>query len=200
MEIEGIELKPGELSRRNRYRVSWSDAETSLTTVIPAAALLDDGTRARLSIDCAGQARPAPQDRYCVRGRIVVIGSTYRANGDFHRVPGGEMPGSLVMINMIDSLLRQEHDFDELPMPAAVAFELGLILLLAWLFSHYERWEFMILVLATAGLVVICLPVSFWLLQRDVWFDIAPPLIGMILHEWWLRAEHAWESFMKGAQ
>jgi CHASE2 domain-containing sensor protein len=184
--VYGIELTREDRPRTVRYRISWNGGETSLAHVIPAA-LLTGAPTTNFKIDC----RLPGETPYCVRGKIVVIGSTYRDNGDYHRVPGGELPGSIVLINMIDSLAEQSHDFGDVPRGYAWLLELVLILLLSLAFRYCEN-ETGVLVVASVAIVALCLPLSFViLLTQNLWFDITPPLIGIVLHEAKVLADRA---------
>jgi CHASE2 domain-containing sensor protein len=185
--IQGIDLTAETLPRQIRYRVS----DTSMAQRISAFGLLTDPA-VPLDNGC-DSGIDAARKLYCVRGKIVVIGSTYRDDGDYHRVPAGELAGSLVIVNVIDSLLTQTHDFDELKEPLPTIIELGLIVGLAWLLTRFEEDEPLLLLAFTVAIVVLSLPISFIvLLEGNSWFDIGPPLIGIALHDWFGRGEHYW--------
>jgi hypothetical protein len=179
--VRDIALTTRGVERTLRYFISWRDGVgPSLDEDIPADGVLVPGYK--LDIDC----RAATS---CVRGkRIVVIGSTYRNNGDFHRVPGGEMPGSLVLINEIDSLTSDHPVLHEAPVLLSLFLEAILVVGLAWAFMVFDPT----FVLAAALLLTLggLLGSSLLSLENGEWFDLAVPCIGIQIHEWVARAEH----------
>jgi CHASE2 domain-containing sensor protein len=77
------------------------------------------------------------------------------------------------------------------PRGYAWLLELVLILLLSLAFRYCEN-ETGVLVVASVAIVALCLPLSFViLLTQNLWFDITPPLIGIVLHEAKVLADRA---------
>jgi len=179
--VRDLELKEDDVARTLRYFISWNAAEatSSLERDFPAAEVLGG---AKLDIDCTDRDG-------CVRGkRVVVIGSTYRENGDYHRVPGGEMPGALVLLNEIDSLLSPNPVLGEAPRLLSVGLDLILVFTLSWAFLRWHPTAVLIGALAVtlAGLIAS----SLASLESGVWLDLSVPCIGIQIHEWVTRAEH----------
>jgi len=179
--VRDIELKQDDLARTLRYFISWNatDETSSLERDFPAVEVLGG---AKLDLNCSD-----PDG--CVRGkRVVVIGSTFRDNGDYHRVPGGEMPGVLVLLNEIDSLLSTNPVLGEAPRLLSVGLDLVLVIALSWAFMRWHPTAVLVgaLIVTLAGLIAS----SLASLESGVWFDLSVPCIGIQIHEWVTRAEH----------
>jgi hypothetical protein len=179
--VREIDLKVDDVERTLRYFISWNaaNATSSLERAVPAVEVLGG---AKLDLAC-------PDRGACIRGnRVVVIGSTYRNNGDYHRIPGGEMPGSLVLLNEIDSLLSPSPVLQEARWPLSFGLDVILIVALSWAFLRWDPTAVLIgaLVVTLAGLIAS----SLLSLESGVWFDLSVPCIGIQIHEWVTRAEH----------
>lgn len=119
--------------------------------------------------------------------RTVVIGQTYQETGDFFRTPVGRMPGAVLLINAIDSMMK--HQLMKPPssfQTYSVAF--SLIVFIGWLFA---RWNSSIGATVAVAVVVLTAGVaSFFFFAHGIWFDFAAPIIGIQLHQWFA----AWEE------
>jgi CHASE2 domain-containing sensor protein len=111
-------------------------------------------------------------------GKIVVIGSSARDNADIHRTPVGPMAGSLVALNGIENLLRD--DFVKSP-PAGwqVALEVASLILAAILFLRLSLW-------IAFSTTIVLIPASTFVVYvfgNGYWLDAAVPLLGIVCHE-----------------
>jgi len=118
--------------------------------------------------------------------RIVVIGSSFSENRDSYLTPVGAMPGAVVLINAIHSLLQ----YGQIQRPATwiiFCIEIVLILVVSVLFAMLGSYAAKVV----SGLIVLVLllPATFTLFKYGVWLDFALPLIGVQLHEMVARAE-----------
>jgi CHASE2 domain-containing sensor protein len=113
-----------------------------------------------------------------VTDRITLIGASYGASHDLHHTPLGLMPGSLIILNAIKSLSL----FDQItppPLYIRLAFLLGFITVLSYVFSKYSN--FIKLLVVSALVFVFFVPISFWLFKYGVWFDFGILLLGIKL-------------------
>ena len=116
-----------------------------------------------------------------VTDRIVVIGQTFDEAGDRWNTPLGPMPGAVILINAIDSMI--EH---QLLRPQADLLTLlscvGVIVGAGYVFA---RWS-----LGPAGLiatltVLLVLGISsVLLLGHGLWLDFVAPVVGIKIHTW----------------
>lgn len=113
------------------------------------------------------------------RNKIVVIGGSYRDGRDIYLTPIGEMPGSLILINAIHSLLQYE-DISSLP---SVVFmfllETLIILMTAVLMMSRGFWT---MLLSGAMVIFMLLPMSMVLFRYGVGVNFAIPLVFMLLY------------------
>ncbi|HVG08595.1 MAG TPA: CHASE2 domain-containing protein [Thermoanaerobaculia bacterium] len=169
-----LSVKPSRLNQRIAYRYPAELREgeayprdpatgRELLSVIPAYPLL---RREQVSPDL-------------FRGRIVVIGGSFEEGRDVYRTPLGPMPGALILINSMDSLL--EHGEIGLPPPT---LRYGLlaasVLVMSLIFSSFPPRKAALI--AAAVLILGLLPLSVFLFRGGYWLDFAVPAIAVFLH------------------
>jgi CHASE2 domain-containing sensor protein len=178
-----ILLSQEALARTERFSIGWTQASTSLANQFSAQGLSDASERA--DIACHGNGLP------CASGKVVVIGSSYLDNGDIHRTPtiAGEMPGSVILVNEINSLLQPQPTLRE-NLILTYAIEGVLIVLLSWFLIFFDPT--LVSMIATTVTLLVLIVLSFVFLGAGVWVDVSLPLVGIQMHEWFSRAEHAW--------
>jgi CHASE2 domain-containing sensor protein len=120
-----------------------------------------------------------------VNRRIVIIGASYRDSGDIHATPLGNMPGAMVLINSIYSLmqygqLRDQPKWAEHPVLAAGIFGV------TWLFTRHHHFTGMIW--STIGVFVLAGGMSLYLFRQGRWLNFIVPLIAVQIH-------HFYESY-----
>jgi len=113
---------------------------------------------------------------------IAVIGASYEDSRDTHLTPLGEMPGSLVLVNAIDTM--QTIVILQSPNPwfkftIVVLILVGISTAFALLTALWAAVLMFALVVLTIG------PLSFWLLKQGIWLDFGAPIIGIYLHREW---------------
>ena len=116
-----------------------------------------------------------------VKGRIVMIGASYRDSRDHYQTPLGEMPGALIIVNAIKSL----HLFGQIePPPFLIKWmlELALITLMSWAFARFSSLPGAMI--SGVVMIAIFLPASFYLFKYGLWIDFAVPLLGIQCHQW----------------
>jgi CHASE2 domain-containing sensor protein len=116
---------------------------------------------------------------YDLSSGLVVIGQSFEAVRDEHATPIGTMPGSMVLINSVDSIL----DIRLLQEPASYIgffFLIASIVGVGYAFAKFDSFMATIVIFITAffagpGLIYI-------LLRAGIWFDLAVPIIGVFAH------------------
>jgi CHASE2 domain-containing sensor protein len=113
-------------------------------------------------------------------GRVVVIGQSYSDANDVHFTPMGTMPGSVVLINAIDSMAR--YGLVESTSPW-LSLPLGLfsIVLIAYLFARLDSFSAK---LASTGVILVLFALaSVYLFRSGLWLDFALPLVGIQMYQ-----------------
>ncbi|MFC1779400.1 CHASE2 domain-containing protein [Thermodesulfobacteriota bacterium] len=130
-------------------------------------------------------------DNSWLQNRVVILGATYADNRDSYLTPIGEMPGSYVLFNAINSLW-QYGEIRTPPLIVKIAIEVALIIFVSACFA---------LMPGTPGAIIsfffiaaLLVPVSFKLLSLGIWVDFALPLFSVQLHHMVEEFKH---SFLK---
>jgi len=109
-----------------------------------------------------------------LKNSIVVIGGSHYEGHDIHQTPLGKMPGALVLINAMHSLL-QYGDIKPLPNCLKQLIIATLILVMVIIFLGVDSfWKGQVLNLL---LVFLLLPMSIALFRYGYWLNFAAPLI-----------------------
>ncbi|HDN27778.1 MAG TPA: CHASE2 domain-containing protein [Thioploca sp.] len=111
---------------------------------------------------------------------ITVIGGSYIESRDLYATPLGWMPGALILMNAVHTML-QHGELNAPPswvLLAMVAVIIGLMSLLLIRFDSFWGMTFSGLVI-----IIIILPISFWVLEYGVWLDFAIPLLIVQLRQ-----------------
>jgi hypothetical protein len=116
-----------------------------------------------------------------VAGRIVVIGQTFAEAGDVYATPLGRMPGAVVLVNAIDSMVQ--HRFLSPPSTWEILLASFLTTVAVAFISVRTPSVFAATV---ATLFVICTSgiASFQLFSRGIWLDFSAPLIVIQIEQW----------------
>ncbi len=139
-----------------------------------------------------------PADRACAQ-RIVLIGGSNGASRDSYITPLGQMPGGMVVLNSINSLLQQGQMHEP---PLILRFALGVLFgMLVAALLHQLRFG-----IAVALAIIIPFVLTYFLarnlLPGGVWLDFNAPIVGIALHAVWeamteFRAEVSNVGFFK---
>ncbi len=120
-----------------------------------------------------------PTNLEALKNKIVVIGTSYDRN--VHQTPLNNMPGALIVINAIHSLLQYE-EIDTLSFWDKIWLTASFIFVMSLLFAFVESiWATLI-----SGLLVILIivPISLmWWLESGIWLDFALPLLAIQYHQ-----------------
>ena len=164
------DLKPPggeEIELTNRIFFRYKYPAPSNVHVIPAIRILE---------------RASPEDKRLadsLSNSMVVIGQSFEAAQDQHMTPLGTMPGSMVLVNSVKSMLKMKL----LQSPSKVAervFIFFSILFVGFMFAYFTSLG------ATAVLLLTFVPallmVNYLLLSIHIWMDFAVPLLGIFAH------------------
>lgn len=115
-----------------------------------------------------------------LKEKVVVIGGSYLDGSDVHKTPLGNMPGYMVIINAIYSLLQYEQ-IKTFPTWAKLLVEALLIACMSFmLVCFHSLWG---MVFAGVIVIFILLPSSIALFAYGIWLDFALPLLAVLLHQ-----------------
>lgn len=155
---------PDELRRGESYP---RDPQTGrqLLSVVPAAPLVRNH---------------GPFDRSVFADRVVVIGGSFEEGRDVYRTPLGPMPGALILINAMDSLL----EYGELELPGWPVRWGVLLLSVLGMSIIFARFPPLISVLISFALIVLLLlPASLFLFRAGSWLSFVVPVVAVFLHK-----------------
>lgn len=158
-----------DVNQRIMYTMPWLDDKLPLV-------MLTQADEEVLTI-CSAQSIESRSEKDCLdrlTNSIVMIGGSHRDGGDTHLTPLGDMPGSLIIINAIHSLLRYQK-IEQLPYWVNFLMMATLIVIMSFLFAKFKSfWGMMF---SGALIIVLILPLSLILFSYGVWLDFALPLI-----------------------
>ena len=169
--LPSISTKIRDINQRIMYTMPWLK-DNRLPLVMQTEA-----DEEALTVCSAINVIGSKPDEDCLKrltNRIVVIGGSYRDGGDVHLTPLGEMPGSLIIINAIHSLLHYGK-IEPLPSWVNLLLTALLIIIMSVLFARFS--SFWGMVLSGVFIIIIILPVSMYLFREAVWLDFILPLI-----------------------
>ncbi|RKZ84211.1 MAG: hypothetical protein DRR16_15345 [Candidatus Parabeggiatoa sp. nov. 3] len=110
---------------------------------------------------------------------IVVIGGSYREGRDIQLTPVGDMPGALLIVNVIHSVLQ--HEEIELSPTGKLLTTVLFLVILSILFGMFPFWWSMTI----SGILTIfvLLPLTMVFVHYGMWFNIALPLIVVSIYQ-----------------
>ena len=167
-----FDLHPTRLSRRIIYTIPWylNPGET-----LPSLA----NGQSLLTIMSAQNITEQQASFQLLRNSITIIGGSYAAGRDWHITPLGWMPGMLVLVNSIQSLLQ----YGVLHPPSnwwIFLFATMLITFTSWLLIKYGKLRGAIY---SSILIIALIPLSFVLFKYGVWLSFAIPWAAVQLRQ-----------------
>lgn len=166
IDIGKAEFDEHALSNRVIFRSGANLKSTSYFSEVSARSLLDD------PFDERGLSK-------LFSGRVAVIGQSYVEAGDQHYTPMGQMPGSVVLVNAIDSMVR--YPLIQ-PLDAWIGLTLSLLLIIVVGYV-FARWSSAVgPLISTALALPILAVISFYCFTYGVWLDFVLPLVGILIH------------------
>lgn len=146
-----------------RPQVDFAGGKAPLLSILPAHAVTEGGLRTTL----------AP-------GHIAVIGASNQDARDVHVTPLGAMPGSLILINAIHSLIQH----GQMTTPAAWIQLFAAIVLLTAVSLIASRFPTPLgTLISLAVLIAILVPLSVYFFRYGVWLDFALPVAAVKFFE-----------------
>ncbi|MEA2793492.1 MAG: hypothetical protein QOI87_872 [Bradyrhizobium sp.] len=186
----GVVLSRSRSEQRIIYSIRWRAKEAFLgpwavakgrNERVPLVAVRP--ARAVLAAHAAGDAAAIFADR------IVVVGSSFEQTGDYHLTPLGPMPGSMVLINAIHSLLQRGTP-REPGLVAQILIGTGLVVANALVFCFLRLFlAVSIGLLLIMGLMIMTVG---WL-RAGVMIDLAVPSMGVLIHRFFVMSENGFE-------
>jgi hypothetical protein len=184
---EAVELYPDAFGERILFTLPWP------ASALPGATIELDKRRVPLLVHLPAlsivdhDAAPDP-----VRGRIVVISGSNAESRDSYLTPIGAMPGGMVLLNAINSLLQQGqlHQLSA-PLGIGVGVAMGMVV---WLLLYV--FHFAIAVALTGAVIfpLVSLLASRWI-AAGVWLDLGVPTFAMFVHRWFDVLETLWRDW-----
>ncbi|OQW90484.1 MAG: hypothetical protein BWK79_19745, partial [Beggiatoa sp. IS2] len=123
---------------------------------------------------------PEDVDKNALKHSITIIGSSYLENNDLYTTPLGTMPGVVIIVNAIHSL----QQYGLLHKPAwyiAVAIEIISLIIMSIAFTYFKK-SFYGMLFSSLFIIIIIIPLSFWLFKYGAWLDFVIPLIAIQVH------------------
>lgn len=115
--------------------------------------------------------KPDPKS---VQGHVVVVGATHAEAGDLHETPLGLMPGALVIINAIHSLLAYSGLMEP---PVWQKFLFAMAIVTVTVIAYNYLWQ-ELAAMAVPLLIFLCVfLINIFSTRRGFWFDLAYPAL-----------------------
>jgi hypothetical protein len=161
-------LSLSQVQQRILYRIPWKG---------PASPGLEF-TRRPAHLITQTLDRNPPVDTTFLEGSIVMIGTSFGEARDIHSTPLEEMPGSLILLNAIYSLL-QYGELRSLSVVIKLVIEILLIVLMSVAFIRFFRFRGILLV--SLLMYVACIILMVWIYRRGMWveLDLVFPLLAV---------------------
>jgi CHASE2 domain-containing sensor protein len=175
--VESLRLSEDRVARRIAYTIPWQDSTKDAPGhTIPTVMTFEGKERLLLSRVSASSVEKVGGEfgNADFQGRVVFIGGSFRESRDLYLSPLGEMPGVLVLINALHSLM-QHGEMEEIDLKFKLLINLVLIALLSIAFSIWDCFWGQIV----AGFLVIIMlvPLSVVMFGFGFWLDFALPLL-----------------------
>jgi len=197
---EGLEITEGMYGSRQRiiYKMPWNPPQSIADKWILRYALRDDDKETQKVILTVFSAQPyleSPEGGV-FQDKVVVIGSSYSDGGNLYSTPLGTMPGGLVIINAIHSLLQYGA------MKPYFVWNKGwavlLIVAVSILLAFFVE-SFWLMFLSGIGIILL-VPVSAFLFVEGVWINFALPLLAIHIHQMAIRVSKIESQQQKSAK
>lgn len=119
-------------------------------------------------------------DSSWLKDQVVVIGASFKESRDIYATPIGQMPGAMVIVNAINSLY--EHGPIKKPeLYWIIPIEIVLIAIMSVAFAWFD--SFLAMLISSITVIMIMLPLSFYLFKYGVWLNFVIPLFIVDLYE-----------------
>ncbi|WP_069469815.1 CHASE2 domain-containing protein [Candidatus Marithrix sp. Canyon 246] len=110
---------------------------------------------------------------------IVIIGGSYRDGNDIHLTPLNKMPGSLIIINAIHTLLEY-NSIQSL----SIVYQLIFIILCIFIITYSRvKLNYIWNLVIVSIIIMVVIPLSIILFSHGIWLNLALPLVAVQLNE-----------------
>jgi CHASE2 domain-containing sensor protein len=181
--IETLDLSGDRVARRVVYTIPWQErskdaSEKTIPTVMTFEGkerLLMSRVSARSVENVDGEYGSAD-----LQDRVVFIGGSFSDSRDVYLSPLGEMPGVLVLINALHSLL-QHGEIEDINLELKLLINVLLIALLSIAFSVWN--SFWGKIVAGFCVIILLVPLSIVMFGFGFWLDFAIPLLTVQIYQ-----------------
>ena len=136
-------------------------------------------------------------DNSLFTNKNVIIGASHQDSADIHGTPLGYMPGSLIIVNAVNSLQTK----GELVNPSLITtLIIEFILLVIISIAFAMLIPSVAFILSTGFIVLVLLPITYWVFKDGVWLDFALPLFAVQMHQLVSSAEHSMQNKFKNSK
>lgn len=142
-----------------RPDVTFNGVKTRLLSIIPAHTITEGALRPSF---------PA--------GHVAIIGASHEDARDVHATPLGAMPGSLILINAMHSMI-QHGQLSTPPVWLQLLTAAVLLIGVSFIFMKFPSLKGAII--SFAVVIVLLIPMSMYLFRYGVWLDFALPLTAV---------------------
>ncbi|RKZ90816.1 MAG: hypothetical protein DRR19_09025 [Candidatus Parabeggiatoa sp. nov. 1] len=149
-----------------RPNISWKGKEYSILSIREVHKITDNNQ---------------PIDNEFLQGSITVIGGSYMNSRDIYATPIGRMPGTMVIINAIHSLL-QYGELKTLSLSEMLLIQTAFILVISLVFAYFKN-VFFGNVISVVLIIILMVPFSLWLFEYGVWLNFAITLLILELFQ-----------------
>lgn len=118
-------------------------------------------------------ASPSTASLEPLEGSIVIIGGSFKRGRDIYWTPLAEMPGALILINAIHTLLEY-GEIQPLPTWIKALTYLILIIFMSWVLARFGYSQGSLIL--GSFVIFILIPISLFLFNYGIWLDFMLPL------------------------
>jgi hypothetical protein len=181
--IETFRLSGDRVARRIVYTIPWQESSNDASGITIPTVMTFDGKERLLMSRVSARSVENVDGEYGsadLQDRVVFIGGSFSDSRDVHLSPLGEMPGVLVLINALHSLL-QHGEIEEINLELKLLINVILIVLLSIAFSIWD--SFWGKVVAGFCIIILLVPLSVVMFGFGFWLDFALPLLTVQIYQ-----------------
>ena len=164
-----LHSQPSRLNKRVFYTIPWRLSDDEQRPNVPDGRFLLNELPALNVLK-----HPDADGSIWLHNSITVIGGSYVESHDLHATPIGWMPGALVLINAIHSIL-QYGELNAPPNWLLLLMIAGVIVLMSFLLTYFD--SFWGMTLLGLGIILLILPLSFYFFKYGTWLNFTIPLL-----------------------